>query len=91
MVTREPFGTARRKAQELLKFLTLDRFQDEQKLLEPGLILLDEPAAGVNRTLLNELLGAITQLRDGDKTVLIVEHDMKVQADARVIEAYFGR
>lgn len=58
----------------------------QQKLLEfirvlmtdPDLILLDEPAAGVNRTLLNELLAAIARLRDQGKTVLIVEHDMKV-------------
>jgi ABC-type branched-subunit amino acid transport system ATPase component len=58
----------------------------QQKLLEfirvlmtdPQLILLDEPAAGVNRTLLNDLLNAIRQLRDRGKTILIVEHDMKV-------------
>ena len=58
----------------------------QQKLLEfvrvlmtdPELILLDEPAAGVNRTLLNELLAAISSLRAQGKTILIVEHDMKV-------------
>ncbi|HEU5319541.1 MAG TPA: ABC transporter ATP-binding protein [Methylomirabilota bacterium] len=96
----------------------------QQKLVEfvrvlmtdPSLILLDEPAAGVNRTLLNDLLAAVARLRDAGKTVLLVEHDMKVvmglcemvfvldhgdkiaegppgviQADERVIEAYFGR
>src|SRR5213592_3149074 len=58
----------------------------QQKLVEfvrvlmtdPELILLDEPAAGVNRTLLNELLDAVRALRDRGKTVLLVEHDMKV-------------
>ncbi len=85
-------------------------------MLDPSLILLDEPAAGVNRTLLNELLDAVRRLRDRGKTILLVEHDMKVvmglcemvfvldhgekiaegppgriQADERVIEAYFGR
>ncbi len=58
----------------------------QQKLVEfvrvlmtdPELILLDEPAAGVNRTLLNELLDAVRSLRDRGKTVLLVEHDMKV-------------
>jgi ABC-type branched-subunit amino acid transport system ATPase component len=58
----------------------------QQKLVEfvrtlmrdPTLVLLDEPAAGVNRTLLNDLLDAVRQLRDGGKTVLLVEHDMKV-------------
>ncbi len=95
VVTRAPFEAAHAKAEELLRFVTLDRLQNEyagnlsygqQKLLEfirvlmtaPELILLDEPAAGVNRTLLNELLAAIGQLRDQGKTILIVEHDMKV-------------
>ena len=58
----------------------------QQKLVEfvrmlmrdPALVLLDEPAAGVNRTLLNELLEAVRRLRDAGKTVLLVEHDMKV-------------
>jgi len=96
----------------------------QQKLVEfvrvlmtdPALILLDEPAAGVNRTLLNDLLAAVARLRDEGRTILLVEHDMKVvmglcetvfvldhgekiaegppgliQADERVIEAYFGR
>jgi ABC-type branched-subunit amino acid transport system ATPase component len=58
----------------------------QQKLVEfirmlmtdPTLILLDEPAAGVNRTLLNDLLDAVARLRDEGKTILLVEHDMKV-------------
>src|SRR6059036_3505521 len=58
----------------------------QQKLLEfarvlmtdPELILLDEPAAGINRTLLKDLLETIRKLRDEGKTVFIVEHDMKV-------------
>ena len=95
VVSAAPFEVARHKALDLLRFVTLDRLQDEyagnlsygqQKLLEfirvlmtdPELILLDEPAAGVNRTLLNDLLAAITRLRDQGKTILIVEHDMKV-------------
>jgi branched-chain amino acid transport system ATP-binding protein len=58
----------------------------QQKLLEfaralmtdPDLILLDEPAAGVNRTLLQHLLDHIHRLQERGKTVLIVEHDMNV-------------
>ena len=59
----------------------------QQKLLEfaralmtdPDLILLDEPAAGVNRTLLNNLLDHIHHLQEEQgKTILIVEHDMNV-------------
>jgi ABC-type branched-subunit amino acid transport system ATPase component len=50
-------------------------------MIDPDLILLDEPAAGINRSLLNDLLSAIRDLRAGGKTVLIVEHDMKVVID----------
>jgi branched-chain amino acid transport system ATP-binding protein len=58
----------------------------QQKLLEfaralmtdPDLILLDEPAAGVNRTLLQHLLDHIHRLQERGKTVVIVEHDMHV-------------
>jgi ABC-type branched-subunit amino acid transport system ATPase component len=133
VVTTSGYDEARRRAEELLEFVKLERLGGEfagnlsygqQKLVEfirvlmtdPELILLDEPAAGVNRTLLNDLLDAVRRLRDQGKTVLLVEHDMKVvmglcetvfvldhgeklaegapgviQADERVIEAYFGR
>ncbi len=133
VVTTSGYAEARGRAEELLRFVKLERLADEyagnlsygqQKLVEfvrvlmtdPELILLDEPASGVNRTLLNELLEAVRALRDRGKTVLLVEHDMKVvmglcetvfvldhgeklaegppgviQADERVIEAYFGR
>ena len=47
-------------------------------MTDPELILLDEPAAGVNPTLLNELLSAVRTLRDAGKTIFLVEHDMKV-------------
>ena len=58
----------------------------QQKLLEfvralmtdPDLILLDEPAAGVNRTLLQHLLDHIHRLQEQGKTIVIVEHDMNV-------------
>jgi branched-chain amino acid transport system ATP-binding protein len=58
----------------------------QQKLLEfaralmtdPDLILLDEPAAGVNRTLLASLMEYIHQMQEQGKTILIVEHDMNV-------------
>jgi branched-chain amino acid transport system ATP-binding protein len=58
----------------------------QQKLLEfaralmtdPDLILLDEPAAGVNRTLLQHLLDHIHRLHAQGKTIVIVEHDMNV-------------
>jgi ABC-type branched-subunit amino acid transport system ATPase component len=95
VVTTGDYGQARARAEELLRFVKLEKLAGEfagnlsygqQKLVEfirvlmtdPELILLDEPAAGVNRTLLNELLDAVRTLRDRGKTVLLVEHDMKV-------------
>ncbi len=58
----------------------------QQKILEfaralmtdPELILLDEPAAGINRTLLASLLERIHELQRMGKTIIIVEHDMNV-------------
>ncbi|MGQ9508154.1 MAG: ABC transporter ATP-binding protein [Thermodesulfobacteriota bacterium] len=47
-------------------------------MLDSELILLDEPAAGINPTLQNELMEWIQQLNSEGKTFLIVEHDMKI-------------
>jgi ABC-type branched-subunit amino acid transport system ATPase component len=63
-------------------------------MLEPRMILLDEPMAGVNRTLGNDLLAHIHQLRASrGTTILFIEHDMEVvmrHAD-RVIVMAHGR
>lgn len=46
---------------------------------DPELILLDEPASGINPTLVNQILDYIRKLRDErGKTFLVVEHDMRV-------------
>ncbi len=46
---------------------------------EPKLILLDEPASGINPSLINQILAYIRRLRDEQgKTFLLVEHDMRV-------------
>jgi ABC-type branched-subunit amino acid transport system ATPase component len=59
----------------------------EQKMVEitralmadPELIMLDEPASGINPTLVNQILDYIRHLRDErGKTFLVVEHDMRV-------------
>lgn len=47
-------------------------------MLDAELILLDEPAAGINPTLQNELMALIHQLNEEGKTFMIVEHDMNV-------------
>jgi neutral amino acid transport system ATP-binding protein len=43
---------------------------------EPRLVLLDEPAGGVNPTLLNRIVERIRVMRDQGVTFLIVEHNM---------------
>ena len=48
-------------------------------MLDPKLLLLDEPLAGVNRTLARSLLEHINALRaERGVTILLVEHDMEV-------------
>ena len=40
----------------------------------PKLLMLDEPAGGLNLTELNELESLILRLSDGDMTIIIIEH-----------------
>lgn len=48
-------------------------------MLEPEVMLLDEPMAGVNPTLENDIVERIIELnRDEEVTFLIVEHDMEL-------------
>jgi len=44
--------------------------------LDPVLLLLDEPAAGLRHAEKRELAGLLRRLRDDGVTVLLVEHDM---------------
>jgi branched-chain amino acid transport system ATP-binding protein len=45
---------------------------------EPKLLLLDEPAAGMNPTEKQGLIGLVGKIRDEGITILVIEHDMKV-------------
>ena len=45
---------------------------------EPEMLLLDEPAAGLNMRETADMAGLITKIRDRGVTVLIVEHDMQL-------------
>jgi len=45
---------------------------------QPRLLLLDEPAAGMNPTESRELIADIRRVRDRGITVLLIEHDMTV-------------
>jgi branched-chain amino acid transport system ATP-binding protein len=47
-------------------------------MVEPELVMLDEPTAGVNPALTQSLLGHITGLRDRGMSVVFIEHDMDV-------------
>ena len=48
---------------------------------DPDLLLLDEPAAAVNPTMINQLKDHILALHRQGKTVLLVEHNMEVVMD----------
>jgi branched-chain amino acid transport system ATP-binding protein len=50
-------------------------------MVEPELVMLDEPMAGVNPALTQSLLGHIKDLREQGMTVLFVEHDMDMVRD----------
>ncbi|HEV2069496.1 MAG TPA: ABC transporter ATP-binding protein [Acidimicrobiales bacterium] len=50
-------------------------------MVEPKMVLLDEPMAGVNPVLTQSLLTHVRNLRDLGMTVLFVEHDMDVVYD----------
>jgi len=43
---------------------------------DPRIILLDEPAGGVNPSLLQDIIGRIRKLNEQGLTVLVVEHNM---------------
>lgn len=47
-------------------------------MLEPDLILLDEPLAGVNPTMENKILDLIHDAQEDGTTFVFVEHDMDV-------------
>ena len=50
-------------------------------MVEPSLVMLDEPMAGVNPALTQSLLGHVKDLRAQGMTVLFVEHDMDMVRD----------
>jgi branched-chain amino acid transport system ATP-binding protein len=83
---------ARERARELLEFVGLHATEQfarnlpygAQRRLEiaralasdPKLLLLDEPAAGMNPTEKDDLAALIRSVRDRGVTVLLIEHDM---------------
>jgi branched-chain amino acid transport system ATP-binding protein len=91
-VTREEASLRRRASEilELMDLAALAHERAEvlsggqKKLLElarllmadPRIILLDEPGAGVNPTLLQSLVARIRDLQTQGRTFLVIEHDM---------------
>ena len=70
------------RAQQIAKSLP---YGDQRRLeiaralaTEPKLLLLDEPAAGMNPSETSELMRLIKKIRDQGVTVLLIEHHMKV-------------
>jgi branched-chain amino acid transport system ATP-binding protein len=59
----------------------------------PKLLLLDEPAAGMNYEEKRKLARLITEIRDQDITVLLVEHDINLVSDVSdlAVVLNFGR
>ena len=76
-----PFG--RRRMVELARALAV----------QPRLLLLDEPASGLNPRETADLAAIIRRIRDRGMTVLLVEHDMSLVMDVcdRVLALHFGR
>jgi ABC-type branched-subunit amino acid transport system ATPase component len=60
---------------------------------EPKLMLLDEPAAGMNMTEARELMALVRSIRDDGITILLVEHNMRLVMDIseRITVLDFGR
>jgi branched-chain amino acid transport system permease protein len=59
----------------------------------PRLLLLDEPAAGMNESECEELVALIRRIRDQGITILLVEHHMQVVMAVcdRILVLNFGR
>ena len=61
---------------------------------EPFLLLLDEPAAGLNLQETKELDSLITEIRDKEKiSILLIEHDMKLvmRISDRIVVMDYGK
>jgi branched-chain amino acid transport system ATP-binding protein len=77
-----------------LSFGMLKRLEIARALAaKPKLLLLDEPAAGLNEAETRELTGVIRKIAASGVTVLLVEHDMKMVMDIsdQILVLDYGR
>lgn len=60
---------------------------------DPKLLLLDEPAAGMNERETNDLFNLIKKIQSLDITILLIEHDMPLvmRVCSRIIVLNFGK
>jgi ABC-type branched-subunit amino acid transport system ATPase component len=47
-------------------------------IADPKMVLLDEPMAGVNPTLVGEIADHLAAMRDAGVTILLIEHEMEL-------------
>ena len=81
------YEIARRlRLDHVLDNLVTDLSGGQKKLLEigrvlladPKMILLDEPMAGVNPTLVGEIADQLAIIRESGVTILLIEHEMEL-------------
>lgn len=91
------FVGIRQRAGELARNLS---YGDQRRLeiaralaTDPTLLCLDEPAAGFNPAEKESLLQLIRKVRDSGRTVLLIEHDMRLVMGVtdRIVVLEFGR
>ncbi len=76
----------RLRLDQVLDNLVTDLSGGQKKLLEigrvvlaePRMVLLDEPMAGVNPTLVGDIADHLATIRDSGVTILLIEHEMEL-------------